>query len=491
MTQRVPSGVRRLFRLSGSSAQRRRDLDAEIDFHFAERIAALREQGMTPEDADASARRRFGDPNELHTYAERLERRRATWRTIAEWLSELRQDVLFGVRQLRRAPGFTAAAVLMSALGIGANTAIFSVINHVILAPLPYADGDRMVMLVMTANGGAFRVQPMQAQIDAWQSRTRTVEQIIVYTGDRAIVGDTAADTPQQASTIATEPSALAFVHARPVAGRDLVAGDTLADAPPVALISTARWNRDFGASKSVLGKPIKLNGVVHTIIGVLPPGFSLPFAGNSETDVVEALRHTGGNRPVSAIAKLRRDVNVDMANRELATLFASSDASTRTPADAGSAFRRGPTDVPQLTTGAEETSDSLRRIVIVLFGAVGFVLLIACANVANLLLARAWARQREFAVRIAMGAGRARVVRQCSPRARCWLSPVGPSDSPWHRVRFASCRRCSLPRGRVSSRCASSRRFSPGVWAFRCSPDCCSAPRRRFSLRARMFRIL
>ena len=397
--ERLPRGVRRLFRLPRSEQRLMRELDDEIQFHFERHISDLRARGMSDADATAAALARFGDSDDLRAYCNRLAARRERTRGVRDWFDALAQDMHFAARQIARSPGFTATATLILALGIGANAAIFSIVHHLILAPLPFADGDRMVTFFATSSGGAVSMTPTSDLAAAWQARARGVEQIVIYEDVAFALGDSTTGPTRQVEGEAIPPSAMGYVGIQPLFGRGILASDTAGDAPPVVLLGEGLWRRSFGGLRDVVGKTVLLDGIQHTVIGVMPEKFYLPFGDGR--DVFTALHARGGVHRVAGMAKLRPGVTIEAANRELErSLPPKSDGNNYD----------GP---PRLRRAVDLVGANIKRMVILLFGAVGIVFLIACANVANLLLARSWSRQREFAIRIALGAGRGRIMRQ------------------------------------------------------------------------------
>jgi putative ABC transport system permease protein len=395
---KLPNGVRRLFRLPQSYRRRMRDLDEEIRFHIEAHVAKLIATGVSEEDAHAAALARFGDVDDLRSYCGAIAARREPGRWLREWADEFVQNIEYGSRQIVRAPKFTATVAVILALGIGANTGIFSIVHRLLIAPLPFADGNRMVQMMATERGGRLLVDPPVALRQSWQTRAKTVEQHMSARRLRFTLGDSSRGATETLNGAAVSPAATRFLGERPLIGRMIGAADTVANASPVAVIGEALWRRSFGGTSDVLGQRVLLNGVHHTIIGVVSERFVVPFLG--VRDLLVPFQRTDID-DATVLAKLRPGVTIEDANREIARMFPPT--SELNPFD----------DPPKLVRQVDMTPDGQKHVLLALLGAVGIIVLIGCANVANLLLARAWNRQREFAVRAALGAGRGRIIRQ------------------------------------------------------------------------------
>ncbi|MDX2030976.1 MAG: ABC transporter permease [Blastocatellia bacterium] len=374
------------------------DLAAEIRHHLDEAIRDRIARGEAPEEARANAVREFGNVG----LVKEVTREMWGW----GWLERLTQDLRFGLRMLRKNPSSTLIAILTLALGIGANTAIFSVVNAVLLKPLPYAQAERLVRIWETnvEKGGA-REMTSLSNLRDWQRENRTFQDIAAWQRPNSITftGQTPA-LELKASFVSANFFALLGTPA--ALGRTFSKEEGNPGSARVVVVSYGWWQRQLGANPNLVGQEIQLEKTAFQVIGVMPREFKSPAG---EADLWLPVRHEPndidrGQTYLQAVARLNPNVTLAEAQADADALAAT--LASRFPA---SNRGRGLALVPLLEQTVGEVRDALR----IVFGAVLFVLLIACANVANLLLVRVAGRARELAVRAALGATRWRIARQ------------------------------------------------------------------------------
>lgn len=330
-----------------------------------------------------------------------------------EMVSDLLQDLRYGARTLSRNRGFTAVAVLCLALGIGANTAMFTVVDAVLFRPLPYAEPDRIVRLwerTPPPNPSFFAIAP--ANFLDWKEQNQVFEDLaaIASIGVRPVA--TGFEEPERLRGNRVSESFFRVMGVGPALGRSFLPEEDRPDGDPVVILNHSLWRRWFNEDPDAVGSSLTLGGVPHTIVGVMPAGFSFVTTGNPHTEAdlwfpypfADDPPYERGVRRLSAVARLAQGVSLEQARAEM-------DAIAERLAEAYPAANGGRGILVKPLHG--DLVEGVRSSLLLLFGAVGFVLLISCVNVANLFLARSLERHREIAVRAALGAGRLRLVLQ------------------------------------------------------------------------------
>ncbi|MGB8128205.1 MAG: ABC transporter permease [Candidatus Angelobacter sp.] len=372
-----------------------KDLDQDLQDHLEMETDDNIERGMHPEEARSVALRKLGNVALIK------EQTRETWGFV--WLEQLLQDLRYSARMLRKSPAFTLVVILTLALGIGANTAIFSVVQGVMLAPLPYHAPDRLV-LIWQSNRNAPHVSMSLPDFRDWQRDAQSFERIAAERWFEFNLSSPG--LPEHVNGYEISSNFFTTLGVQPSLGREFSSDEDHADGVPVALLSNKQWKNRFGGSRQVLGKSITLDGVAYTIVGVAPQDFKVA----SDVDVFIPLGQgdpTFNNRRypgVLCIARLKPGISIQQAQSEMTNLQQGLDK-LYPSTDQG----LGTDVVPLKSVIVGDISGTL----LLMLGAVAVVLLIACANVANLLLARSVARSREFVLRSALGAQRTRLARQ------------------------------------------------------------------------------
>jgi putative ABC transport system permease protein len=381
-----------------------RDVDEELAFHLALAEDELVRDGLPREVARARVRERFGDIEYTRRYCREADMDRQAMARRADWAQELAQDVRYALRQLVRAPGFTAVALLTLALGIGANTAIFSVVNGVVLKPLPFAEPHRVIRIHSTRHGDKAAVSAPDF-LD-WRRDSRSFESMAAYYDGTSNL--TGRGDPVRLTVGRVTADFFRVLRAPALVGRTFAPNEDEATAARAAVLSYGLWERSFGGDPSIVGRVITLDGDAYTVIGVAPPSVRYPVGTEVWLPfVMDANDRSGssrGARYLGVIGRLAPGATLEHARGELATIAARIE-------------REDPKHNTNFATLLEPLRDALvggyRTPLFVLLGAVAFVMVIACANVANLMLVRTSARETEIAVRISLGAGRGRLVRQ------------------------------------------------------------------------------
>ena len=399
--------VKRLFRFpTRTEADVRQEVHDEFAFHLDMRAEVLIASGVPADAAREQALREFGDASQAARVAVSRQKHIERRGRVARAVDELRQDITLGWRSLRRSPGFTLTAVIVIALGIGATTALFSVLSAVLLRPLPYPDADRLVEIWTTTGGGdAIREPVALPDFRAMRDRSRSFDALGAFSGSGVII--TADERAEFVQAISMTASTWHVLGVAPLIGRTFADAEEAWGSHRVAVISEPLWWRRFGGDPGAVGRQLRFGPQSLTVVGVMPASFRMA---GYDADIWMPMSfppgspmETRNNRFASVLGRLRPGITVQQARNDLSAIAEQ--------------LRR---DYPNFNAGLgvatgewrEGLVGSVRPTLVLLFGAVVLVLLIACANLANLLIARAVVRERELQTRAMLGADRARLIR-------------------------------------------------------------------------------
>jgi predicted permease len=386
------------------------ELDRDIREHIERETEDNIERGMPPEEARYAAVRKFGNVGRVR------EETREIWSFV--WLEQLAADLRYGLRTLRRSPGFTIVALLTLAIGIAANGAVFTVVNSVLLEPLRYPNPQQLVAIRQTAPGAAGLASfseglPLSASMYVtYAEHNRTFQSLGVWTRGTASV--TGLAEPEQVRVVYVSEGVLEALEVPPIAGRLLSSADQLPRGARTVMLSYGFWQRRFGGRRSAIGRNIMVDSEAREIVGVMPPGFRIV---NADADLIVSLAIDRSNLILAgfgyqAVARLRAGVTIAQADADVERMIPTwMESWSNGPGTDPRVYQKWRI-TPNIQPLKREIIGNLSDVLWVVMATVGIVMLIACANVANLLLAKGEARQQELSIRAALGAQKARIIR-------------------------------------------------------------------------------